>query len=193
MSYINTTKYPTVSQGVFSPNGIPGDSRDFVIDFPVYSAMNHSAIFPTPIGPVRVSADAKGLASLDFRARGKAGSENEKVFQSVGRALEDYFLCGKPLRRFPLGHLGGTPFRRRVWKALLNIPFGQTRTYGEIATALGSPNSARAVGAACGANPLPIFIPCHRVLAAGGKLGGFSGGLDVKKKLLALEGISFSA
>ena len=89
----------------------------------------------------------------------------------------------------PMDISGGTDFQRRVWAALGRIPFGRTQSYAEIAAAVGSPNAVRAVGGACGANPIPVLIPCHRVLAAGNKIGGFSGGLDWKVKLLEREGI----
>ncbi len=147
--------------------------------------MKRVAIFNTPIGPVRVAADARGLLSLDFRAQSPK-NRVDTFFKPVEKALRDYF-AGRPLPKFPLGDLGGTPFRRKVWNALGKIPFGETRSYGEVAKSVGVPGAARAVGSACGANPLPLFIPCHRVLAAGGKLGGFSGGLGIKRKLLELE------
>jgi len=97
-------------------------------------------------------------------------------------------LAGKPPGRLPpLDLSAGTDFQRAVWEALRRIPPGQTRGYGEVAGEIGSPRAARAVGQACGANPIPLLIPCHRVLAAGGKLGGFSGGLDWKRLLLKRE------
>lgn len=86
----------------------------------------------------------------------------------------------------------GTPFQRQVWRALLEIPCGETRTYGQVAEQIGRPWAARAVGQAVGANPLPIVVPCHRVVGSGG-LGGFGGGLALKKRLLALEGAPVSA
>lgn len=82
--------------------------------------------------------------------------------------------------------LSGTPFQKRVWKAIQKIPYGKTLTYKELAKKVGSPNAYRAVGSACGKNPLPIIIPCHRVVASNG-IGGFTGGLKLKKKLLKLE------
>jgi len=91
----------------------------------------------------------------------------------------------------PLDLAGHTPFRVRVWEQLRRIPLGEAATYAQIAARLGEPNATRAVGGACGANPIPLIIPCHRVLAAGGKLGGFSGGLHWKRKLLSAEGIKF--
>jgi O-6-methylguanine DNA methyltransferase len=87
----------------------------------------------------------------------------------------------------PLDLAAGTPFQRKVWAALRQIPAGQTESYGRLAAALGTPKAARAVGSACGANPIPLLIPCHRVVPAAGGLGGFSGGLHWKRRLLALE------
>ena len=86
--------------------------------------------------------------------------------------------------------IGGTPFQRRVWKAIASIPWGETRSYAWLARKAGSPRAYRAAAQACGANPLPRIIPCHRVIASDGTLGGFSGGLSLKRKLLMLEGIS---
>jgi O-6-methylguanine DNA methyltransferase len=83
---------------------------------------------------------------------------------------------------------GGTPFQQQIWKALLQIPPGRTRTYGELAADAGHPGAARAVGSACGANPIPVLVPCHRVVPSGGGLGGFSGGLGWKETLLRREG-----
>jgi O-6-methylguanine DNA methyltransferase len=88
----------------------------------------------------------------------------------------------------PLDLATGTPFQRKVWAALRQIPAGQTESYGRLAAALGAPKAARAVGSACGANPVPLLIPCHRVVPAGGGLGGFSVGLHWKRRLLAIEG-----
>lgn len=88
----------------------------------------------------------------------------------------------------PLDWSGATEFQQRVWRALLGIPAGETRSYGEIARAIGNPKAVRAVGGACGANPVPVLVPCHRVLAANHKIGGFSSGLDWKRRLLAREG-----
>jgi O-6-methylguanine DNA methyltransferase len=89
----------------------------------------------------------------------------------------------------PLDLSGGTKFQQSVWKAMRRIRVGQTRSYGELAREIGKPNAVRAVGGACGANPIPVLVPCHRVVAAGRKLGGFSGGLNWKLCLLASEGV----
>lgn len=99
-------------------------------------------------------------------------------------------LAGQKIATLPpLDLESGTPFQKRVWTALQQIPLGEASSYGKMAASLEMPKAARAVGAACGANPIPLLIPCHRVLAANGALGGYSGGLDWKKRLLALEGV----
>ena len=91
----------------------------------------------------------------------------------------------------PLDLTGGTDFQHNVWQQLLEIPLGQTRAYGELAKRLGKPGASRAVGSACGANPIPVIVPCHRVLAAHGRIGGFSGGPGWKQRLLNIEGTPF--
>ena len=90
----------------------------------------------------------------------------------------------------PLDWADATVFQRKVWTALRRIPPGQVRTYAQVAADIGSPRAARAVGGACGANPIPVLVPCHRVIAASGGLGGFSGGLGWKRRLLDIEGVS---
>ena len=102
------------------------------------------------------------------------------------RQLEEYFAGQRQTFNLPL-RPQGTNFQRRVWKELLQIPYGQTATYGQIAHRIGNPNAARAVGQACNANPIPIFIPCHRVVGTNDRLTGFALGLDVKSALLELE------
>jgi len=97
-------------------------------------------------------------------------------------------LAGKKSKLPPLDWTGKTDFQKSVWRQMLKISAGKTKSYGEIASAIGNPKAVRAVGGACGANPVPVLVPCHRVLAANKKLGGFSGGLDWKRKLLANEG-----
>ena len=103
--------------------------------------------------------------------------------RALARVLQGHAAGELP----PLDLAGGTPFQRKVWDALRQIPAGQTESYGRLAAALGAPKAARAVGGACGANPIPLFIPCHRVVPSGGGLGGFSAGLPWKRRLLALE------
>jgi len=98
-------------------------------------------------------------------------------------------LAGRKPKNLPPLDLNGTEFQQKVWNALRKISTGRTKSYGEIARAVGKPKAVRAVGGACGANPIPVLVPCHRVLAAHGKIGGFGGGLDWKRTLLAREGI----
>jgi O-6-methylguanine DNA methyltransferase len=105
----------------------------------------------------------------------------------TSRALKCVLSARSPEELPPLDWSGSTAFQRSVWEALLDIRPGQTKTYAEIATTIGKPEATRAVGMACGSNLIPVLVPCHRVVAANGKLGGFSGGLDWKRRLLALE------
>lgn len=160
------------------------------------------ALLPTPFGDFLAHFSAAGLARLDFPAKRASGETRptDKLpapfrswAQQTHAALQTA-LTTAPRRatRPPLPPLDlsqGTKFRLRVWPELLRIPRGETRSYGEIADELGKRRAARAVGGACGANPIPVLIPCHRVLAANGGLGGFSGGLEWKRRLLALEGV----
>jgi O-6-methylguanine DNA methyltransferase len=141
-----------------------------------------------------------GLAGLDFPSKrnGRVVSENPKVPAPIlrwHRATADALkkvLAGRDAKNLPpLDWTGKTEFQQAVWRELLKIPAGQTKSYGEIAGAMGKPKAVRAVGGACGANPIPVLVPCHRVLAANKKLGGFSGGLDWKRRLLAREGLKF--
>lgn len=160
----------------------------------------HTASFDTPHGPMRCAATAAGLAWVELpraSGRGFAGwlrrhapaAEVREAWAPNRRAVAQIleYLEGKR-RRFDLAlDLRATPFQRAVYEALLAIPYGETRTYAEIARAVGRPRAVRAVGAANGANPLPLVVPCHRVVASGGKLGGFGGGLALKRRLLAME------
>jgi O-6-methylguanine DNA methyltransferase len=109
--------------------------------------------------------------------------------RATATALKQVLAGRSPGKFPPLDLSGGTTFQRQVWNALRKIARGQTKSYGEIARAIGRPRAVRAVGGACGANPIPVLIPCHRVLAANNKLGGFSGGLNRKRELLVREGI----
>lgn len=159
-----------------------------------------------PVGWVYLAATEKGLCLLhleremlssgdlaEFLRRSLPGAVQDaaagrEVLDAVESDLEAYFAHGVPIPAPPLDPPRGTPFQRKVWDALLRIPFGKTRTYAEIAKEVGSPAGSRAVGGACGANPMALVIPCHRVIASDGSLGGYGGGLDIKKSLLALEG-----
>lgn len=146
----------------------------------------------TPIGALLLAGDEQGLAHLVFadaryRPAGVEGWRRDpRSFPEARRQLLAYF-AGE-LRDFDLAlRPSGTPFQRRAWEALGQIPYGQTRSYAEQADAIGSPRAVRAVGAANGRNPLPVLVPCHRVIGRDGSLTGFGGGLPVKRWLLQLE------
>ncbi|MCX5229740.1 methylated-DNA--[protein]-cysteine S-methyltransferase [Streptomyces sp. NPDC006553] len=114
------------------------------------------------------------------------GEPDPRPFGEAIRQLDAYFAGEITAFELPL-NLIGTPFQLRVWEGLLRIPYGETRTYGELAEELGSPGASRAVGLANGKNPVSIIVPCHRVIGAGGSLTGYGGGLDRKQRLLAFE------
>jgi methylated-DNA-[protein]-cysteine S-methyltransferase len=152
---------------------------------------------PTALGIFTAGFSDQGLATLDFPDRATLATtgvppELGQSFSVTKSALEAVFSGSSPGELPPLDLRAGTEFQRAVWRALLNIPVGHTRTYADIASEIGAPKATRAVGGACGANPIPVLIPCHRVLASGEKIGGFSAGLDWKRRLLAIEGISLS-
>jgi methylated-DNA-[protein]-cysteine S-methyltransferase len=155
-----------------------------------------SAIFYTtmesPVGPLLLAGNAHGLRSVSFEKSNRAErmksawKEDKAPFAEVIRQLRAYF--GGKLKEFdvPLA-LEGTEFQLSVWRALRTIPYGETISYGQLAERIGNPKAVRAVGLANGANPIPIIVPCHRVIGSNGSLTGFGGGLVNKKKLLALE------
>ena len=139
---------------------------------------------------LRVVSGDSGLRVIEFgpaaARRGKSPARHPVAIETE-RQLRAYF-AGQ-LRRFDLPlDLRGTPFQLSVWRELERIPYGETRSYSQIAAAIGAPQAVRAVGAANGSNPIPIVVPCHRVIGASGKLVGYGGGLPLKKRLLALEG-----
>jgi len=146
----------------------------------------------TTLGPLLLSAGDDGLRSINFAngrrpaAPNPSWQKDESRFGDVIRQLQWYF-SGK-LEKFDLPLAPeGTRFQLKVWKELCEIPYGETISYGELARRIGNANAARAVGLANGSNPIPIVIPCHRVIGSNGKLTGYGGGLPIKEKLLALE------
>ena len=154
--------------------------------------MTRSCEIATPVGRLRLAGDKSGLRRISFqnRFRPSATADNallrEEPFRETVAQLAAYF-AGE-LRRFDLPLApDGTPFQREVWAALTAIPYGETVSYGGLARRLGRPAASRAVGAANGQNPIPIVIPCHRVIGADGSLTGFGGGLAIKRWLLDLE------
>ena len=139
----------------------------------------------TPIGMIEIQADENGVCALILHAATDK-NDNSELLDWAQRELEEYFAGRRRVFSVPLS-IVGTPFQKKVWHALKDIPYGETRTYGEIAAIIGNKNAARAVGMANNKNPLPVFIPCHRVIGAGGKLTGYAGGLEMKKILLGIE------
>ena len=152
-------------------------------------------VMATPVGKLTLAATAHGLAAVlwenDAPRRvpldiGRADPAHP-VLAAAAQQLSEYFAGERRTFTLPLD-AAGTPFQRQVWNALLTIPFGETRTYAQIAAQIGRARAMRAVGAANGRNPLGIVAPCHRVIGSSGALTGFAGGLDAKARLLALEG-----
>jgi O-6-methylguanine DNA methyltransferase len=158
---------------------------------------------PTRDGEFAARYSKKGLAGLNFPKAGSARRADwtpqrgvptkiRRWHRATEAALKN-ILAGRIPKNLPPLDLAGTAFQKSVWNALRKISAGKTKCYGEIATVIGRPKAVRAVGGACGANPIPVLVPCHRVLAANKKLGGFSGGLDWKRSLLAREGVSLTS
>jgi methylated-DNA-[protein]-cysteine S-methyltransferase len=153
-----------------------------------------SKTMASPVGILTLVASDKGLAAILWendrpgRVRLNIARQDRKhpVLLETERQLQEYFAGTRKAFKLPLD-FHGTDFQKRVWKALLGIPFGETRSYAQIARQVGKPRAVRAVGAANGRNPISIVAPCHRVIGANGKLTGFAGGLDAKARLLALE------
>jgi methylated-DNA-[protein]-cysteine S-methyltransferase len=146
----------------------------------------------SPVGALLLAADGIGLRHITFM-RGRrparphdAWREDPAPFRETLRQLRAYFAGSLEMFDLPLAP-EGTEFQQEVWRRLCEIPYGETTSYGEIARRLGRPQASRAVGLANGTNPLPIVIPCHRVIGSTGKLTGYGGGLPIKEKLLALE------
>ena len=163
--------------------------------------MGGSIFIKTSAGTFTAFFSQRGLARLDFP--GQRGSEKlsarddssdspelRRWQRMTAQALHQVLAGEHPKALPPLDWSGHTAFQQQVWRALLQLGPGETRNYAQIAAEVGRPLAARATGGACGANPIPVLVPCHRVLAANGRLGGFSGGLDWKRRLLVLERVS---
>jgi methylated-DNA-[protein]-cysteine S-methyltransferase len=150
--------------------------------------MNY-AFVETPIGKLLIAGDAEAVHQIRFAP---ARPERDWVesptgpIQEAARQLREYFAGKRTDFDLPL-EAQGTVFQKAVWRLLCDIPYGETISYGELARRVGNPKASRAVGAANGQNPLPIVVPCHRVIGASGKMTGFGGGIPVKEALLALE------
>lgn len=148
----------------------------------------------SPVGELKLVASDRGLAAVlwenDNPKRVRLSAPIQKpahpVLVEAERQLQDYFAGKRKAFTVPFDFVG-TDFQKKVWSALLTIPFGETRSYAQIAQQIGNPKAVRAVGAANGKNPISILAPCHRVIGSNGKLTGFAGGLEVKASLLGLE------
>lgn len=154
--------------------------------------MRYYAELPTMAGLLRIVEENDAIVQIQFEQEQKtvddAALQDTPLLLEAKRQLEEYFAGLRASFSLPLNPRG-TAFQKKVWQQLEAIPYGQTCTYGQIATAVGQPTASRAVGGANHNNPIAIVIPCHRVIGANGKLTGYAGGLDIKEKLLRLEGV----
>ncbi len=150
---------------------------------------------PSPIGPLYLVASSKGLQGIFWRKQSSkvvtspdCSNPAEKILDTTQLQLAEYFKGKRKTFNIPVD-VQGTEFQQKVWQELSKIPFGQTLSYRDVARRIKNPNAVRAVGSANGKNPICIIVPCHRVIAADGTIGGYGGGIPIKQKLLALEGI----
>ena len=155
----------------------------------------HRKVMHSPIGRLMLEEEDGALVRVAFEREIPAGIEEQmeelplqakEVLEKAERQLDEYFAGERKVFNLPLAPKG-TEFQKKVWAALRDIPYGETRSYGQIAAAVGNPKASRAVGMANHRNPISIIVPCHRVIGADGRLVGFGGGLWIKEKLLKLE------
>lgn len=147
----------------------------------------HTTYYKSPIGTLELVCTNSELAEINYVEKLKPNKELNSITKKVIKQLEEYFAGERETFELPLKQKG-TIFQENVWQKLTQIPFGETRSYKELARMTGSPKAARAIGNANNQNHIPIIIPCHRVVNADGKLGGYASGTDKKKMLLELEG-----
>lgn len=154
-----------------------------------HSNTSEFCVLNTPVGWLKIFADEDGITMIRFLDDAPTESMTPSLphLKEAYKQLTEYFQGERMSFSLPLKP-NGTDFQKIVWEGLVNIPYGKTVSYGELATQLGRPGASRAVGTANNRNPLPIVIPCHRVIGADGKLTGYSGGLEIKEKLLKIEG-----
>ena len=146
------------------------------------------AYYESPIGVLEIAGTTTALTAVHFVDTIPAHYETHPLMQAAREQLDAYFRHRRETFDLPL-EPEGTPFQQRVWRELLTVPYGRLLTYQDVADAIGSPKATRAVGAANGQNPIPIIIPCHRIVGSGGKLTGYGGGLWRKEWLLRHEGV----
>lgn len=155
--------------------------------------MNYCTYYNSILGRLTIVSDGENLTGLYFEGQCKlkdcVKNDELKIFETVRHWLDAYFKGERVIADLIPIKLYGTEFRLKVWKELLKIPYGEVTTYGAIAKRIDKKMSGRAVGGAVGHNPISIIVPCHRVIGVGGKLTGYSGGMDKKIKLLQIEGI----
>ncbi|MEH6589933.1 MAG: methylated-DNA--[protein]-cysteine S-methyltransferase [Halioglobus sp.] len=148
-------------------------------------------LIETPIGTLRICSDGAAVTELnfdgDYSVEVDATDEKDAILSLAAKQLSEYFTGKRTVFDLPLAPQG-TVFQQAVWKTLAAIPYGELRSYSDIAQQIGKPNAVRAVGAANGKNPLPIIVPCHRVIGRDGSLTGFAGGIEMKSQLLQMEG-----
>lgn len=147
------------------------------------------AYYDSPFGTIRIGWENDAVASISCVSRTEAANESSDLTDRAMGQLLEYFAGTRSRFTFPI-RPKGTPFQLAVWNALLEIPYGETRTYGQIAAMIGKPKAARAVGMGCNRNPLWIVVPCHRVVGSDRSLIGYAGGLDMKQRLLTLESVN---
>lgn len=152
--------------------------------------MKYKKSYESPLGIICIFQDEEGICALGF-GKGEqdavdAVQQDTELLNTAVQQLEEYFAGSRKQFDVPLS-MHGTAFQKRVWDCLLQIPYGETRSYGEIAAMVGNPKACRAVGMANNRNPVAIIVPCHRVIGADGSLTGYGGGLSIKEKLLKLE------
>ena len=144
-------------------------------------------IYRTPMGRVAIESDGEAITRFAFGPAKLQGREHATVLTNRASSQVLEYLSGKRREFDMTTHAKGTEFQHAVWDAISAIPYGETRTYAQIAQAVGKPKALQAVGQACGHNPVPLFVPCHRVVGSNGKLGGYAFGSTIKKFLLELE------
>lgn len=145
-------------------------------------------VMDSPVGALRICQEGEAVVGLYFGGTPSVCEPPTALLREAEQQLREYFAGQRTGFDLPL-RFGGTAFQRAVWAALLDIPYGETRSYGQIAAAIGRPRAVRAVGQAIGRNPIGIIVPCHRVIGKNGALTGFAGGLSIKEKLLKGEGV----
>ena len=148
--------------------------------------------YKTQFGNIAVVSDGSAVTAINFKHEFDCIKKANTVTDTAANQLEEYFAGKRQIFEIPLNPIG-TVFQKRVWNTLLTIPYGETRTYKQIAALLGNPNACRAVGMANSKNPIWIMLPCHRVIGANGTLTGYAGGIEFKKKLLELERFAVKA